>query len=191
MDSPPAVRVDTPERWHAISAPIRQRVLMLLEDGRAWTARELAEANGRTPQALYRHLAILEAQGLIVTEAAPSASGPRNAVQRHRLAGPLHLVGTDGPFAAEYARCVERVFRDAARMHGRRPPSSRTLVSSNLVLLTEAEAETVRGRIREVLADVRAQAHRRAADGPRRAHSVVLAFTEVGTHAAGDEDDAG
>jgi DNA-binding transcriptional ArsR family regulator len=189
MPSNDPVSVDTPERWRAISAPLRQRVLMLLEDGEAWSIRQLAHANGRSPQALYRHVEILASQGLIVVHEEPGSTS--GSARRYRLAGPIRLVGADGPFADAYATCVDRMLRDAARRHGRHGPVPGHVLSSHLVYMTDDEASAVRARIRATLAEVRAHARSRRADAPRKAYSVLLAFAAVDLQLESDESPAG
>ena len=176
------VRIDTAERWHALAAPLRQRIVMLLEDDAAWSVRALAEATGRTPQALYRHLAILEAQGIVVAEAGAAA--------RYRLVGPIRLVDAGGRFAGAYATCVDRVFRDAARMH-RRPPGPGRLVSSNLAFLTSDEAREVQERLRAIVAELRAaRAVHPEGVAERGAYHLLVAFGAADLPSARDEADA-
>jgi len=185
MSAKAAVLVDTPERWRAISAPLRQRILMLLEHGEAWSIRQLAHANGRTPQALYRHVEILETQGLIVVHDDPAARS--RSAKRYRIAGPIRLVGADGRFADAYATCVDRMLRDAARRHSRRPPAPGHVLSSHLVYMTDEEASAVLAGMRATLEDVRAHARTRRTDAQRKAYSVLLAFAAVDLR-LGDEE---
>jgi predicted ArsR family transcriptional regulator len=185
MQSKNPVPVDSPERWRAISAPLRQRILMLLEDGEAWSIRQLAQANGRTPQALYRHVEILETQGLIVVHEEPAAVS--GSARRYRLAGPIRLVGADGPFADAYATCVDRMLRDAARRHGKCPPAPGHVLSSHLVYMTDDEAGAVLARMRATLEELRAHARPRRPNAPRKAYSVLLAFAAVDLRLGGDE----
>ena len=103
--------IDSPARWSAVGSPVRMRILMLLEDGRARRVRDLAASLRRTPQSLYRHLAILRDAGLVEEET--DAEGAS-----FRCPRPVKPVGffEGQPFASAYAHAVERMFREAARV---------------------------------------------------------------------------
>lgn len=108
------VLIDSPARWEAVSSPVRMRILMVLEGGRTWRVRDLAAAISRTPQAIYRHLTILRDVGLI--EEQDSVDG-----SLYRCPRPVEPFGffAGEPFEDHYARAVDRIFREAARICAR------------------------------------------------------------------------
>lgn len=108
--APAEIRIDSRARWAAIGSPLRMRILMLLEDGQARRVREIAKALGRTPQALYRHLAILRNAGLVTETLHPDGA----AYQCPAMILPVDFFAGQR-FAEDYAHAVDRLFREAAR----------------------------------------------------------------------------
>ncbi len=149
-------------------------------------------ANGRSPQAPCRHLSILEEHGLIMQEGgphgAPSTARGRSAA-RYRLAGPLRFVGADDRFAAEYATCVDRVLRDAARWYRRPRQDDVRLLAGRLRLLTDREAADLLRRVRALVDELRAQSRKHPDAGQRRPYSVLLGFAEADLRGGGHTDD--
>ena len=87
---------------------------MVLEGGRTWRVRDLAAVISRTPQAIYRHHTILRDVGLI--EEQDSVDG-----SLYRCPRPVEPFGffAGEPFEDHYARAVDRIFREAARICAR------------------------------------------------------------------------
>lgn len=109
------LRLDTAERWRVLASPLRQRLVGLLEDERWWTLDELAKALACSPKSLDVHLAKLEAVGMI-------GRSEKGEQPRVRLAGAIVPTGQRGgePFAALYARTMERMLAESAG--GKREP---------------------------------------------------------------------
>jgi DNA-binding transcriptional ArsR family regulator len=184
------VLVDSTERWHAVGSPIRLQLLQLLEDGACWTVRALAAGLCRTPQALYRHLDILERAGLV--EALRD-----DAVVQYRVAGRIVLAGFEEgqPFADAWARTLDRVLRGVARLYRRQPatdgPVRGAVFVTHLVQLTEPDARRVQAAACALVEELRAAHARSAASGePRLPYSGVVAFSGIDRvlAASADED---
>lgn len=161
---PRIVRIDTPARWHAVASPIRQQVLQLLEDGAEWTVRALAEAVGRTPQAMYRHVQILQRAGLI---RCIGAEGSATYALNGRLA--LDGLRPGEPFAAAFGRTVDRLFRSLARVYRTVPAPDRPVQTYNLqtalLYLSRSEARELSRKTEQLLRDAYAARERSAASG--------------------------
>ena len=176
-------RLDTEARWRAVLSPVRQHLLMVMEDGRFWTVRELARALGRSPQGLYRHLDALLGVGILEQRATPLG-------QAFRLPGPLVPcgVGEGEPFAPFVFMVVDRLFREAARAVGRAPgPGMPRLGRGWLISLDAAGVAALEDCSRRFAAEVD-ELMRRSIDLPddveRTAITVVIGAAR---YAAADE----
>lgn len=185
---PPIVRIDTAARWHAVSSPLRQHVLQLLEDRAEWSVRALAEAVGRSPQAMYRHLQILQRAGLIHARGAEGST-------TYQLAGTMAIDGMrpGEPFAGAFGRTVDRLFRSLARLYravpARESPVQTYYLQTTVLYLTAEEARALAQRTDQLLRDAHAARERSAASGAPLApyHFFVgLRGVEAG---AGDDDE--
>jgi predicted transcriptional regulator len=193
----PVVEVDSAERWRALASPLRQRLLQLLEDGHAWEVKQLAVATYRTPQALYRHLDILLDAGLVVRVGhGTGPDGASRAPTSYRIAGTLRLrqCGPGEPFAADFARAVDRTLRAASRTFAVRPrvplEAPGYLLQSHLAYLDDEEARALAVQARALhaaLDDARARSARSGA--PTRPFALLVGFTGYDpARVAPDED---
>ena len=136
MTELPEIVVDTEVRWRALTSPLRQRVLELLEDGRRWTVPALATALGRQPRLLYRHLDLLESTGIVTCDTSTSPT-------RYALAGRLKLVGHEngGPFELYFRKTVERMMAEAAK---KKEETRKQGSKGDVLSITEEQKEEIR-----------------------------------------------
>jgi DNA-binding MarR family transcriptional regulator len=83
-DKPTSQRgeLSTPQQFRAVRSLVRRAILAVLICRGPSTTREMAEALGRTPQGLYRHLQILERAKLIVQDGTKGTGRDQQAVYR-------------------------------------------------------------------------------------------------------------
>jgi hypothetical protein len=194
MTELPDIIIDTEARWRALTSPLRQRVLELLEDGRRWTVPALATALGRQPRLLYRHLDLLESTGIVTCDTSTTPT-------RYALAGRLKLVGHEdgGPFEQYYRKTVERMMAEAGRIHARpAPPEAPVkdrITQSWSLNLTAAQARKLAAHAKRFMQHVRealasAESEEPALTHRRTPYNVVLALSAFDPQVRGVQDDS-
>ncbi len=193
MTDIPDIIIDTEARWRALTSPLRQRVLELLEDGRRWTVPALAAALGRQPRLLYRHLDLLETTGIVTCDTSSSPT-------RYALAGRLQLVGHEngGPFEQYYRKTIERMMAEAGRIHTRPAPAEAPvkdrITQSWSLNLTASQARKLTAAARRFMEQVRTALVSTDSEEPvssrrRTPYNVVLALSAFDPQVRGALDD--
>jgi hypothetical protein len=188
------IAIDTEAKWRALTSPLRQRVIELLEDGRRWTVPALATALGRQPRLLYRHLDLLESTGIVTCDTGTSPT-------RYALAGRLKLVGHEdgGPFELYFRKTVERMMAEAGRIHARPAPAEAPvkdrITQSWSLNLTAAQARKLTAHAKRFMQHVREALTSADSEDPtatrrRTPYNVVLALSAFDPQVRGTQDDS-
>ncbi len=166
----------------ALASPVRQDLVVILENSPPLAAAELARRLGRRPDTLYHHLRALQKAGLVEAETHASTGGRPGSVWRLKT-GPLRLspaalrqnnVSGAERIVGTIARASVRDFRRAIRVavagQGPHPVAHRCSV-----WLTPTERRDLEETLRQLVARLRA----REAGGKRAPYVLTSVLAAV------------
>ena len=172
----------------ALASPVRQDLVVALENSPPLAVAELARRVGRRPDTLYHHLRALQRVGLVVPETAEATGGRPGATWRLQVS---HVRMPATGFDRRQARSAERIVGTLARAsvrdfghairrardgHGPHPQAHRSIV-----WLTAAEHRALEARLQQLVSFLRERA-----PGARRTPH-VLTFVLAATRGAAPE----
>ena len=148
----------------ALASPVRQDLVVILENSPPLAVTELARRLGRRPDTLYHHLRALQQAGVVEPESRASTGGRPGSVWRLKT-GPVRLAPTAlrprdvsgaerivGTIARASVRDFRRAMRAAVAGEGPHPSAHRSSV-----WLTPAERRELEQTVRELVARLRAR----------------------------------
>lgn len=130
----------TPRVLGALASPLRQDILVVLENSAPTSVAELARRIGRRPDALYHHLRLLKRAGLVRRSGGDSTGGrpgglwtvtahPIQVSARGAASPTVQLAGqVVGAMARAGARDFQRAYRRHLAGHGPKPGANRWCV---------------------------------------------------------------
>lgn len=172
----------------ALASPVRQDLVVALENSPPLAVAELARRVGKRPDTLYHHLRALHRVGLVVPETAEATGGrpgstwrlkvphvrmPAAGLDRSQVRNAERIVGT---LARASARDFGRAIRSAFAGNGPQPRAHRSIV-----WLTAAERRALEASLMQAVARLRGRT-----SGSRRTPH-VLTFVLAATRGAATE----
>jgi predicted ArsR family transcriptional regulator len=130
----------SPRVLEALASPVRQDLVVILENSPPLAVAEIARRLGRRPDALYHHLRALHRAGLVVPETATATGGRPSGMWRLRVPH-IHMSAAGlgrnpvrsaerivGTLARASVRDFGHALRRAGKGHGPHPRAVRSIV---------------------------------------------------------------